>query len=403
MDSTVLLADDSITVQKIVKLSLAEEGVEVVTVSNGEQAIQKLHESRPSLVLADVFMPLKDGYEVCDYIKTHPEFSDLPVILLVHAYEPFDAERAKEVKADAHLTKPFQSINTLVDAVQSLLTQGQSSLASQPVPQAALASQSALAVVAPAQGVAGDYQESSVISPIATVTTLESTESVLSEQPTESQAHSAANFDSAFTFNLASPFTSSPAEEALTTQPQEENNSPTYSEENSMLPLLEERAEPINLEAFTPKADAQYSPVAVSELNGNFDATDEVLDLDDVLTSTPVVNLSEPDLLGEADSLPVLANLTSPVEPVAEPSQSSPVTALPILNLDLGTGQNLGSVAEPVEVSTREPLTVSLEMPIEPAQAEQKQDVGVGTVAVPSAFNGTEVSEALIEQIVNRV
>jgi CheY-like chemotaxis protein len=129
MGHKILLADDSITVQKIIKLTFSDEGVEVIAVGNGELAVQKLAEMRPDLVMADVFMPGKDGYEVCEYIKTHPELRQTPVILLVHAFEPFDQERALRVGADQHLTKPFQSIRALVATVKEMIAPPSSQVA----------------------------------------------------------------------------------------------------------------------------------------------------------------------------------------------------------------------------------------------------------------------------------
>lgn len=120
MGHKILLADDSITVQKIVKLTFSDEGIEVVAVGNGELALQQLMDWRPDLVMADVFMPGRDGYEVCQFIKTNPELRHIPVVLLVHAFEPFDQTRAAEVRADRHLTKPFHSIRTLVSTVREL-------------------------------------------------------------------------------------------------------------------------------------------------------------------------------------------------------------------------------------------------------------------------------------------
>ena len=118
---TILLADDSITIQKIVNLTFSGEGIEVVTVGNGEAAVKKIHEVRPALVLADIFMPGKNGYEVCDYVKNDPSLSATPVILLVGAFEPFDSSEAARVKADGHLTKPFE-IKVLISAVNSLIS-----------------------------------------------------------------------------------------------------------------------------------------------------------------------------------------------------------------------------------------------------------------------------------------
>ncbi|HJQ25038.1 MAG TPA: response regulator [Blastocatellia bacterium] len=121
MANRILLADDSITIQKVVNLTFADEGIEVVAVSNGDQAERRLADVQPDLVLADIFMPGKNGYELCETIKTSPPFQHIPVILLVGAFEPFDQAEAHRVKADAHLTKPFES-RTLVDTVRKLIS-----------------------------------------------------------------------------------------------------------------------------------------------------------------------------------------------------------------------------------------------------------------------------------------
>lgn len=120
MASRILLADDSITIQKVVNLTFADEGIDVVAVSNGEMAARRLDEVNPDLVLADIFMPGKNGYELCETIKTNPKFRNVPVVLLVGAFEPFDQAEAKRVQADAHLTKPFEP-RTLVETVRKLL------------------------------------------------------------------------------------------------------------------------------------------------------------------------------------------------------------------------------------------------------------------------------------------
>lgn len=117
-----LLADDSITIQKVVDLTFADEGMQVTTVSNGEQAIEKLEEVAPDIVLADVFMPGRNGYEVCEHIKRDKRFRHIPVMLLVGSFEPFDEAEARRVGADDFLTKPFQSIRQLVNKVGALLS-----------------------------------------------------------------------------------------------------------------------------------------------------------------------------------------------------------------------------------------------------------------------------------------
>ena len=117
-----LLADDSATIQKVIDLTFADEGVRVVAVGNGQDAIDQLLELEPDIVLADVFMPSPDGYEVCRYVKTHEKLKHIPVMLLVGSFEPFDEAEARRVGADDILTKPFQSIRRLIDRVGALVT-----------------------------------------------------------------------------------------------------------------------------------------------------------------------------------------------------------------------------------------------------------------------------------------
>ncbi|MBA2501488.1 MAG: response regulator [Pyrinomonadaceae bacterium] len=116
-----LLADDSIAIQKVVELTFDGEGLQVTSVGDGEQAIRQLEESPPDILLADVFMPGRNGYEVCEHVKRSERLRSIPVMLLVGTFEPFDEAEARRVGADDVLTKPFQSIRELVGKVGSLL------------------------------------------------------------------------------------------------------------------------------------------------------------------------------------------------------------------------------------------------------------------------------------------
>ncbi|HKZ56718.1 MAG TPA: response regulator [Thermodesulfovibrionales bacterium] len=104
-----LLSDDSITMQKLVELILAEEGFEIMSTSNGEEALAGIPSFQPDIVLADVEMPKINGYQLCDKIKQNTSTSRLPVILLAGAFEQFDEELAKKVGADDFIIKPFES------------------------------------------------------------------------------------------------------------------------------------------------------------------------------------------------------------------------------------------------------------------------------------------------------
>jgi CheY-like chemotaxis protein len=120
MTLRLLVADDSATIQKIVKLAFFAEDAVVQTADSGDAAMDLVKEFRPDVVLADVFMPGFGGYEVCERIKKDPEFSDTPVLLLVGAFEPFDESEASRVRCDGHLTKPFDT-SEMIETVRSLV------------------------------------------------------------------------------------------------------------------------------------------------------------------------------------------------------------------------------------------------------------------------------------------
>src|SRR6202022_3924091 len=117
----ILVADDNSNVQKTVTLALADLGVEVVSVNNGEAAVRKLADMSPDLVLADIFMPVRNGYEVCEYVKNDPRFAHVPVVLLVGAFDPLDEREVQRVGADGILKKPFVPPDPLITMVKTLL------------------------------------------------------------------------------------------------------------------------------------------------------------------------------------------------------------------------------------------------------------------------------------------
>ncbi len=122
---TLLLADDSVATQKVVSLTFGDEGYEVTTVSDGQQALAFLRENAPpDIVLADCLMPGLNGYELCERIKTDTRWRHIPVLLLVGIFEPFNEAEARRVGADDVLTKPFQSIRDLMSKVGSMLGGG---------------------------------------------------------------------------------------------------------------------------------------------------------------------------------------------------------------------------------------------------------------------------------------
>lgn len=121
MANKLLLADDSITIQKVVELILAEEDFEIRTAGNGEEALAVMRSFGPDIVLADIEMPKMNGYQLCEKIKQDPSTSSIPVILLTGAFEPVDEELAKQVRADDYLIKPFES-QELISKINAVLT-----------------------------------------------------------------------------------------------------------------------------------------------------------------------------------------------------------------------------------------------------------------------------------------
>ena len=120
MPKTLLLADDSVTIQKVVGISFASEDIQLITVDNGTAALARAKEVHPDIVLADVVMPGLNGYELCRQIKADPALRHIPVLLLTGTFEAFDEVRAREAGSDGHITKPFEA-QALVDFVNARL------------------------------------------------------------------------------------------------------------------------------------------------------------------------------------------------------------------------------------------------------------------------------------------
>jgi len=118
----ILLADDSLTIQKVVELTFSDSEYDLVCVSNGQRALDRIEGGElPDLILADVVMPEKNGYEVCEAIKANPATARIPVVLLSGTFEPFDRDRAERLGCDAIVSKPFDS-QQLLRQVEALLS-----------------------------------------------------------------------------------------------------------------------------------------------------------------------------------------------------------------------------------------------------------------------------------------
>ncbi len=126
-----LLADDSVTIRKVVELTFADEGIDVFTVADSAAAMSKFVEIEPDIVLVDVGLDEINGYRICEMIKQDDATKHIPVLLLVGSFEPFDQIEGDRVQADGFLTKPFYSIRDLVARVRNLLSEESETISSE--------------------------------------------------------------------------------------------------------------------------------------------------------------------------------------------------------------------------------------------------------------------------------
>jgi CheY-like chemotaxis protein len=125
----ILLADDSVTAQNMGRRILSDAGYEVVTVNNGSAALKKIAESKPDLIVLDVYMPGYGGLEVCQRLREARETARIPILLTVGKLEPFKPEEARRVRADAFIVKPFEASELL-----TALTKLEDRIVPQPAP-----------------------------------------------------------------------------------------------------------------------------------------------------------------------------------------------------------------------------------------------------------------------------
>jgi CheY-like chemotaxis protein len=136
MGNKLLLADDSITIQKVVGIIFANEDYELTIVDNGTAALEKAKQSVPDIMLVDAVMPGMTGYEVCEQVRRTPGLQHVPLLLMTGAFEAFDEDKAKKSGADEFISKPFES-QALVEKVRNLIEMGKSRGAAAPQPSVA--------------------------------------------------------------------------------------------------------------------------------------------------------------------------------------------------------------------------------------------------------------------------
>jgi CheY-like chemotaxis protein len=158
---TVYFIDDSATMREVIKIAFRRENINVVACHDAAAALTEIETAKPDIVITDVIMPDKDGYDVCQHIKSHPELSRTPVILMSGVVNRAVAERAFAVKADELLRKPFQP-QDLIARVKHLLKPNGA-----PVPTPAAAANAAVALSSIFSAAAAPIPPRSVPAPAA--------------------------------------------------------------------------------------------------------------------------------------------------------------------------------------------------------------------------------------------
>lgn len=136
----VLVADDSLSVRKVVERVLAAKKIEVLSVATGSEAIEQIEREKPDLVVCDVIMPDRDGYQICEFVRTHPQLAKTPVLLMSGIVDNSVLERAARVRSSDVIRKPFEAAD-LVRKVSSLLSSAAAAVPAAPdsPPQASVA------------------------------------------------------------------------------------------------------------------------------------------------------------------------------------------------------------------------------------------------------------------------
>src|SRR5437879_11490902 len=117
----VLVVDDSLSVRKVVEKALEGRGMQVLSAASGAEALERIERDRPDVVICDVILPDKDGYQICQFVRKHPSISTTPVLLISGVDNGTVQARAAEVKSDEVMFKPF-GVDELVRKIDGLLS-----------------------------------------------------------------------------------------------------------------------------------------------------------------------------------------------------------------------------------------------------------------------------------------
>ncbi len=408
MPKTLLLADDSVTIQKVVGISFANEDVALLTVDNGDDAIARVREARPDIVLADVVMPGMNGYEVCEAIKSDPELRNTPVLLLTGTFEAFDEERATRAGADGHITKPFEA-QSLVDQVNTRLAQAVAA-APEPVPAPPSLPEpmpaperedsfelQAAPEASPDTGASFDFFDEEITEPRAASTPASGAETMIVSDDLgfDAGGEEAFAFDAGGDFqeDLSTSFPSSPGSDV-----EAEAEAEVEADAEPLAPLAQVEMAPDSTVAILPEDDAFESaltePPTATPMLGEADLA--AFDSEEPpATPEPVHDLEElaTDLDEEAAPTYVIGEAPEPEldpEPIDDAISGASDATLILSDLDTD------SVASPARGEAAEAADPMLPASLsdDPLAQLEPDDLAVGSVLDPAGGRNWDISSS---------
>jgi CheY-like chemotaxis protein len=395
LKKTLLLADDSPTIQKVINLTFADEGIDVIAVSDGNAALQQLREMKPDLVMADVHMPGLNGYQICERLRQNAELRSVPVILLVGSFEPFDEEEAKRVGADDFLMKPFQSIRQLVSRVTALLEPpAPEETKEEEVSETEAPTESFEMPRSFTHSIEETTERSEVSSAADEIATSTETEPVPFQQAAEEEDDDLAAFDleferkfpdaaalssenidaASFTFT-PQPYVPEPAYAESETAPESFAPSEPMEMSESPAPSLQEAPPAIEHESFSPKIFSRETTLTAIDSDISLSHPETVEEREEMSeAATPERIVDEDDEGREREIASSLEQESAPVLEIEEAKPwQNPYTSNFTLDIDSGPG----------ELSTTEATETAAEPVTEPV-AESFAGAAAESFAVPS-------------------
>jgi CheY-like chemotaxis protein len=346
----ILLADDSTHAQRMGAKILSAEGIEVIAVSNGDAAVKKLQVLDIDLVLADVYMPGLDGYEVCQWVKSSADHAGLPVVLVVGALEPLMPDRIAQARADGLLKKPFEA-SAMMDTLRPLIDASMQAKPSrkkfevdpektQPITERTVAIPPPAASVAATEPVKNAHEDTVEIEPMTDVPDFESTIRIPppkgSKDVRASESLILAGAAAAAAGIHAAASTPGPADPPTVVEPSPLFAEPELPPMAEMAPALPEFPSAPEPEALSHESEAQESEsvdVMIPDMSGHSVG-------EEAMTEFEIPDMSSHDESG------VVEEYVPEPEPIAEPIPEPPAPEPPMPE----------PIPEPVFVAPPEPV-----------------------------------------------